>query len=44
MIEEKNARKGTKKSPDSWDLAKLSNILLKINTKLDGINSILEVP
>ncbi|CAF4127451.1 unnamed protein product [Adineta steineri] len=41
MIEHKNARIGIKGNPNKWDGAKLSNILLKINTKLNGTNSIL---
>ncbi|UJR36678.1 hypothetical protein I4U23_029395 [Adineta vaga] len=43
MIEPRNAVKGTKQNREKWDHAKLGNILLKINTKLDGINSVLKV-
>ncbi|CAF1296812.1 unnamed protein product [Adineta steineri] len=41
MIEQSNAVIGTKNNKTKWDYAKLSNILLKINTKLNGTNSIL---
>jgi len=43
MIQEKNAVIGTKKDKTKWDYAKLNNILLKINTKLNGTNSVLKV-
>ncbi|CAF4300391.1 unnamed protein product, partial [Rotaria sordida] len=43
MIRETNTVIGTRKDRTKWDYAKLNNILLKINTKLNGINSILKV-
>jgi hypothetical protein len=43
MIQWTNAVKGTRKDKTKWDYAKLNNILLKINTKLNGINSVLKV-
>lgn len=43
MVEQKNAIIGTKRDTRKWDYAKIGNILLKINTKLDGTNSVLKV-
>ncbi|CAF2152205.1 unnamed protein product [Rotaria magnacalcarata] len=43
MIQHTNAVIGTKQNKNRWDYAKLSNILLKINTKLNGINAALKV-
>ncbi|CAF3728415.1 unnamed protein product [Rotaria sordida] len=43
MIRDTNAIIGTRKDQTKWDYAKLNNILLKINTKLNGTNSILKV-
>ncbi|CAF4995849.1 unnamed protein product, partial [Rotaria magnacalcarata] len=43
MIQHTNAVIGTKKNKNLWDHSKLSNILLKINTKLNGINAVLKV-
>ncbi|CAF0807946.1 unnamed protein product [Rotaria sp. Silwood1] len=43
MIQRTNAVIGTRKDRTKWDYAKLNNILLKINTKLNGTNSVLKV-
>ncbi|CAF4340358.1 unnamed protein product [Rotaria sp. Silwood2] len=43
MIRESNAVIGTRRDRTKWDYAKLNHILLKINTKLNGINYILKV-
>ena len=43
MIKPKNAMIGTKRDPNVWDRAKLHNILLKINPKLNGTNWSAEV-
>jgi hypothetical protein len=43
MIQVTNAVIGTRKDRAKWDYAKLSNIMLKINTKLKGTNSVLKV-
>jgi len=43
MIQRTNAVIGSKKDKNKWDYAKLSNMLLKINTKLKGTNSVLQV-
>ncbi|CAM4770677.1 unnamed protein product, partial [Rotaria magnacalcarata] len=43
MIQHTNAVIGTKQNKNLWDYAKLNNILLKINTKLNGINAALKV-
>jgi len=43
MIQFANAKIGRTKNPNAWDQAKLNNILLKINTKLKGTNSVLQV-
>jgi hypothetical protein len=43
MIRERNAVIGTKRDRTQWDHAKFGTILLKINTKLNGINSIIKV-
>jgi hypothetical protein len=43
MIQEKNAVIGTRRDRTKWDYAKFGTILMKINTKLDGLNSILKV-
>ncbi|CAF4279302.1 unnamed protein product, partial [Rotaria sordida] len=33
-----------KEIQNQWNYSRLNNIMMKINTKLDGINSILDVP
>jgi hypothetical protein len=43
MVQDKNAVIGTRKNKPIWDYPKLNNILLKINSKLNGLNSVLEV-
>ena len=43
MLKAKNAVKGTKRDENRWDMAKLGNILMKINPKFNGTNSVLEV-
>jgi hypothetical protein len=43
MVQDKNAVIGSRKNKTIWDYPKLNNILLKINSKLDGLNSVLEV-
>ncbi|CAF3439875.1 unnamed protein product [Rotaria socialis] len=43
MIQQRNAVVGKQKDKARWDYAKLNNILLKINTKLNGINAVLKV-
>jgi hypothetical protein len=43
MIQVTNAVIGKKNDKTKWDYAKLSNIMLKINTKLKGTNSVLKV-
>ena len=43
MIRDRNIIAGSGKRGVKWDHAKLSNILLKINTKLDGTNSVVKV-
>jgi len=43
MIRETSICPGTKRDSTKWDHTKLNNILLKMNTKLNGINSTLKV-
>ncbi|CAF0732947.1 unnamed protein product [Adineta steineri] len=43
MVRQSNVVIGIRNNKTKWDYAKLRNILLKINTKLNGINSVLNV-
>ncbi|CAF1160959.1 unnamed protein product, partial [Didymodactylos carnosus] len=43
MLKRKTVIKGTKKNSNEWNYGTIKNLVLKMNPKLDGINSILKV-